>query len=260
MYHIKKDRRAWASARLICEALLHCLQTKPFHEITVSELQRVSSVSRSTFYRHFDSQSDVLELLCDLAFREIFQEFRRGTSIHRAIFHYWYEHSLLLGALVQSGQSDTFIRSFRRSLKAADLENGALRENFPRLLRMLTVCHNDRGAQRLLDLAVPRIGELRIDQRIERSGEHSPEKSCQRIRVLLHENDHRAAPLSTHEQGAAHAAAQIKQLRAGILSLSVRNGDPVRIFLCRMFQILQYICHGMRSVLRFPRLLTSADF
>ena len=121
MYHIKKDRRAWASARLICEALLHCLQTKPFHEITVSELQRVSSVSRSTFYRHFDSQSDVLELLCDLAFREIFQEFRRGTSIHRAIFHYWYEHSLLLGALVQSGQSDTFIRSFRRSLKAAAL-------------------------------------------------------------------------------------------------------------------------------------------
>ena len=107
MYHIKKDRRAWASARLICEALLHCLQTKPFHEITVSELQRVSSVSRSTFYRHFDSQSDVLELLC--------------TSIHRAIFHYWYEHSLLLGALVQSGQSDTFIRSFRRSLKAAAL-------------------------------------------------------------------------------------------------------------------------------------------
>ncbi|MBO5556641.1 MAG: TetR/AcrR family transcriptional regulator C-terminal domain-containing protein [Oscillospiraceae bacterium] len=121
MYHIKNDRRAWASARLICEALLHCLQTKPFHEITVSELQRVSSVSRSTFYRHFDSQSDVLALLCDLAFREIIHEFRQGTPIHIALFHYWYEHSLLLGALIQSGQSDAFIRSFRRSLKVASL-------------------------------------------------------------------------------------------------------------------------------------------
>lgn len=63
MYHIKNDKRAEKSAKLICDAMLQLISTKSFSEITVSDIQRVSSVSRSTFYRCFDCLADVLELM-----------------------------------------------------------------------------------------------------------------------------------------------------------------------------------------------------
>lgn len=65
MYHIKHDKRAESSVELICTAVLELLETKPLGEITISDVQRRSTVSRSTFYRNFDSLEDVLALLCD---------------------------------------------------------------------------------------------------------------------------------------------------------------------------------------------------
>ncbi len=71
MYHIKHDKRAESSVELICTAVLELLETKPLGEITISDVQRRSTVSRSTFYRNFDSLEDVLALLCDRGFDEI---------------------------------------------------------------------------------------------------------------------------------------------------------------------------------------------
>lgn len=65
MYHIQKDIRAQKSAKLIGEGMLKCLGEKRFEEISVSDVQRASSVGRSTFYRLFDNTADVLAYLCD---------------------------------------------------------------------------------------------------------------------------------------------------------------------------------------------------
>lgn len=54
MYHIKNDKRARASTELICAGLLACMKEKPFARITITDVQRASTVSRSTFYRNFD--------------------------------------------------------------------------------------------------------------------------------------------------------------------------------------------------------------
>ena len=54
MYHIKEDKRAKASVELICDGLKSCLKEKSFESVTISDIQRVSGVSRSTFYRNFD--------------------------------------------------------------------------------------------------------------------------------------------------------------------------------------------------------------
>ena len=54
MYHIKEDKRAKASVELICDGLKRCLKEKSFESVTISDIQRVSGVSRSTFYRNFD--------------------------------------------------------------------------------------------------------------------------------------------------------------------------------------------------------------
>lgn len=38
MYHIKQDKRAESSVRLICAAVVELLGEKPFGEITVSDV------------------------------------------------------------------------------------------------------------------------------------------------------------------------------------------------------------------------------
>ena len=72
MYHIKNDKRAQTSAELICAGLLACMREKPFARITITDVQRASTVSRSTFYRNFDGLEDVLALLCDRGFQTVF--------------------------------------------------------------------------------------------------------------------------------------------------------------------------------------------
>ena len=62
MYHISKDKRAVQSSELIYKGLLECIKKKPFDQITVSDLQKVSGVARTTFYRAFDNISDVLSV------------------------------------------------------------------------------------------------------------------------------------------------------------------------------------------------------
>ena len=81
MYHIKNDKRAQTSAELICAGLLACMREKPFARITITDVQRASTVSRSTFYRNFDGLEDVLALLCDRGFQTVFAEgFRRNRA------------------------------------------------------------------------------------------------------------------------------------------------------------------------------------
>ena len=92
MYHIKNDKRARASTELICAGLLACMKEKPFARITITDVQRASTVSRSTFYRNFDCLEDVLALLCDRGFQAVFSEYnalppeQRG-SLAKAVFH-----------------------------------------------------------------------------------------------------------------------------------------------------------------------------
>ncbi len=71
MYHIVNDKRAKVSARLIYEGLLECLKKKPFNKITIRDIQESSGVGRATFYRHFDSLSDVLTAKCDKVFSDL---------------------------------------------------------------------------------------------------------------------------------------------------------------------------------------------
>ena len=132
MYHIKNDKRAQTSAELICAGLLACMREKPFARITITDVQRASTVSRSTFYRNFDGLEDVLallherglsvniELLCDRGFQTVFATYnalpaaQRG-SLPKAVFHYWFHNSAVLEALVQIHRTDILSDSLRRS-------------------------------------------------------------------------------------------------------------------------------------------------
>ena len=110
MYHIKKDKRSQKSAELIYTALTTLLKQKSFQRITVSDIQRVSSVSRATFYRHFDHLTDVLAWRCEQYFAEMFSNYHGSTENTYKFIHYlleyWFFHHEILEILVNIHRID----------------------------------------------------------------------------------------------------------------------------------------------------------
>lgn len=64
----KIDRRTIYTRNVIQEALLESLRNMTFEQITVAQLCRVAEITRATFYLHFNSLTDVLNLILDEAF------------------------------------------------------------------------------------------------------------------------------------------------------------------------------------------------
>lgn len=112
MYHIKEDKRAQASVELICDGLKRCLKEKSFESVTISDIQRISGVSRSTFYRNFDRMEDVLALMCDRVFEEAFAS--DYANISEAVFRTWFRHADMIEAVVGIGRGDMLYASLRR--------------------------------------------------------------------------------------------------------------------------------------------------
>lgn len=111
MYHINKDKRTIQSADLIYKGLMECIKKKPFDAITISDLQRASSVARTTFYRSFDNISDVLYWKCDTCFREVLgnfepQQFMDEHALISHYFEYWLTHSDILELLIDINRQD----------------------------------------------------------------------------------------------------------------------------------------------------------
>lgn len=116
MYHIKEDKRAKASVELICDGLKRCLKEKSFESVTISDIQRVSGVSRSTFYRNFD-RGDMLYA----SLRRCTSRMRSGLpeSGDAALLDYLASitASSMMGIMISLGQSAAKRRA-RRSLRA----------------------------------------------------------------------------------------------------------------------------------------------
>ena len=107
MYHIKKDKRAIRSAELVQKGLVQCLKKKDFSEITVSDIQRESSVSRATFYRLFDNLIDVLYYQCDMLATTMEENYTNQTSATFTGFiqyslSFWFDNHDFLEALFKS--------------------------------------------------------------------------------------------------------------------------------------------------------------
>ena len=63
----------------ICEAMLDLMETRPFEEVSVTELCARAGVSRTSFYRHFDGVYEVLQGIED-AYVDAFPGELRATS------------------------------------------------------------------------------------------------------------------------------------------------------------------------------------
>lgn len=116
MYHIKPDKRSQTSAKLIVDGLYQCLEEKSFSKVTITDIQRASSVGRATFYRLFDNLTDVLEYECDNVFRQMLEQHQEAEVLPEAVspfeslftffMEYWMGHTRLLDALIDSQRID----------------------------------------------------------------------------------------------------------------------------------------------------------
>ena len=123
MYHVSNDLRAKNSAELICRGLEKCLEEKPLNKIKISDIYSKSFVSRSTFYRLFDSIEDVFAYECDIIRSETsemlqYREFK--TKNEEVIFciKRWLKHETLIKAMVENHMIgvlyDSHIRNAQR--------------------------------------------------------------------------------------------------------------------------------------------------
>ena len=123
MYHIVNDKRALTSARLIYQALVKCLDRKPFHKITVQDIQNESGVGRATFYRHFDSLSDVLQYEVDMYCAELRaimckREEQGGFPLEEYLhisLGYWMHHDEIVEGLASIDRMDILFEGMRKS-------------------------------------------------------------------------------------------------------------------------------------------------
>lgn len=115
MYHIKSDRRSQRTAEELSEGLLECLKEKPLASVTVTDLHRVTGISRATFYRLFDTVEDVLDWLCAQPPQEeeqLLQVMEQGSpaQVFTRMLELGLENHDLLKALVDNGRYDLVYR------------------------------------------------------------------------------------------------------------------------------------------------------
>jgi len=121
MYYISNDIRTQKSADLIANALNEYILKKNFTEITVTDLQKASSVSRSTFYRLFDNIVDVLSYQCDKLVSDIIKHIMETSTaitqnIPLIIIQKIMDNEVLLDVLVKSEHMELLSKSHHNML------------------------------------------------------------------------------------------------------------------------------------------------
>ena len=111
MYRLKNDKRVTHSAENIRSGLLKCLKNKKLEDISVSDIASASGVSRGTFYRIFDTPTDVLSYTCDNLIRQAVKEYskRRINSRDKAaeyLIEFWLQHCEFLEIIFMSRRID----------------------------------------------------------------------------------------------------------------------------------------------------------
>lgn len=122
MYHIKDDKRSVTTSEQIYETLASLLEKESIEEISVSRLVKKAEVGRSSFYRNFDSISDVLYWKCDVCFKEVITGFLKNgqqedQNMIIYILDYWTKRSDVLEAILKIKRVDIIYECFMNNSK-----------------------------------------------------------------------------------------------------------------------------------------------
>jgi len=124
MYRIKADKRIEKSVASICDGLYQCLKEKSFNSITVGEITDAAGVSRATFYRIFDSPTDVLSYLSDQLIADVIKFMvssnnMTSSQIRSHSLQMWLDKAELLSAIYNSNKPTILTDSLQKYLKSS---------------------------------------------------------------------------------------------------------------------------------------------
>lgn len=128
MYHINDDKRCRKSCILIYKALTSLISEKPFDKITITDIQERSYVGRATFYRNFDTLTDVLIMKSDeeslgmasdylKLLKETGQKNDEGFGIVAFFFSYWQVNTEIIEILLRINRIDILYNSLTNAYK-----------------------------------------------------------------------------------------------------------------------------------------------
>lgn len=119
MYRLKNDKRVFKSAEQIKTGLMKCILEKTMDSITVSDIAGAANVSRATFYRLFDTPSDVLSYACDQIAKQTSEAFReKGIFTTQAyikqIMDCWMKESDFIEAIISNKREDILEKAYEK--------------------------------------------------------------------------------------------------------------------------------------------------
>lgn len=119
VYRIKRNKRVLNSADLIVKGLTKCIRSTPFEQINVCDIAAASGVSRSTFYRLFDTPSDILAYICDKLAEDTIKLFKNDELLGNDQYtfginalRYWCSQTDIIETIFRSGCSNILQKSF----------------------------------------------------------------------------------------------------------------------------------------------------
>ena len=105
----------------IKDGLIACIAVKPFAKVSVSDISAASGVTRATFYRIFDTTTDVMSFICDDLFLKASRELRRSEDSDEEriirLFTFLTENADSIDAIFKSRRADLFQSSLDRYLE-----------------------------------------------------------------------------------------------------------------------------------------------
>jgi len=103
------DPRAIKTRQSLQNAFKGMLGSKPYRKITITDLTQNAGIARHTFYNHYETKQDLLNILIDSVLEDFFSDLEnwdllqmdqnRELSMYTAFFQSWKDHSDIINLL-----------------------------------------------------------------------------------------------------------------------------------------------------------------
>lgn len=130
MYHIKPDKRSQNTAREIVTGMQECLKTMPMQSVKVSDIHRATGISRTTFYRLFDTPEDILIYQMDQMMEEAGENLPSDLSelLEKTISQNMEYHGLLK-TIVDNNRFDLLFQYTEKVFRKIEEQYGIFPDN-----------------------------------------------------------------------------------------------------------------------------------
>lgn len=177
----KSDRRVQYTKRVLQEAVLELLKSKPIGALTIKEVCELADVNRGTFYLHYSEPRDVLKeiensfIAENMATFDAYWENERDLNMMAKLFSCILENRQLMRILLGENGDPQFLRSLVNLCREGILDEW--QKEFPRYER--------KDLDFLFDFVFPGSMRLLLNW-IDNSQGLSVEQFAQRLERLGH--------------------------------------------------------------------------